>query len=86
MATITINDETYRRLLQKAAATNQTVDDLLEPVITEAAAATPESKSADGRLQALRGWMEAVQQRAHRYPPGYEADDSRESIYEGCGE
>jgi predicted DNA-binding antitoxin AbrB/MazE fold protein len=30
-------------------------------------------------------WMADVQARAHRYPPGFVMDDSREKIYEGCG-
>ena len=38
--------------------------------------------------RALTGdaWMADVQKRAHRYPPGFVLDDSRESIYEGRGE
>jgi hypothetical protein len=31
-------------------------------------------------------WMAEVQARAQRYPSGFVMDDSRESIYEGCGE
>jgi hypothetical protein len=34
----------------------------------------------------FRDWMQSVQQRAANYPPGYTADDSRESIYQDCGE
>ena len=31
-------------------------------------------------------WMAEVHARANRYPPGFLLGDSRESIYEGCGE
>jgi len=31
-------------------------------------------------------WQRDVQARAHRYPPGYVADDSREGIYRDSGE
>jgi len=31
-------------------------------------------------------WMAEVKARAHRKPPGFVMDDSRESMYEGCGE
>ncbi len=31
-------------------------------------------------------WMAEVQARSPHYPPGFAMDDSRESIYEGCGE
>ncbi len=31
-------------------------------------------------------WMADVQARANRYPPGFVMDDSRESMYEGCGQ
>lgn len=31
-------------------------------------------------------YLEEVKKQANDYPPGFVADDSRESIYEGCGE
>ena len=34
----------------------------------------------------LDEWMAIVDARADRYPPGFQADVSRESMYEGCGE
>ena len=37
----------------------------------------------EGRRIALNEWMTLVRQRADRYPPGFVADDSRESIYGG---
>jgi antitoxin (DNA-binding transcriptional repressor) of toxin-antitoxin stability system len=36
--------------------------------------------------QEFDAWQRDVQARAHRYPPGYVADDSREGIYRDCGE
>ncbi len=42
--------------------------------------------SYDEWKKAFDAWMADVEARTHRYPPGFILDDSRESIYEGCGE
>jgi hypothetical protein len=42
--------------------------------------------TAAEREKALAEWMAQVHQRAGRYPVGFVADDSRESIYRGRGE
>jgi hypothetical protein len=42
--------------------------------------------SGEGRRKAFNEWMALARQRANRYPPGFVADDSRESIYAGRGE
>jgi hypothetical protein len=92
MATLHINDDTYERLARKADAQNTTVEGLLEPLldrIAEAESVSPSqtpAPSAAQRQEAFAEWMSQVQHRADRYPPGFVVDDSRESIYEGCGE
>lgn len=83
MPALDINRETYDRLVRKAAARNTTVERLVEPMLEQLAADEP---TAEERRAALDQWMQIVQNRAHRYPAGFLADDSRESIYEGRGE
>ena len=46
---------------------------------------SPNRRTKAERLAAFEEHMAEVRKRAGRYPPGYEADDSRESIYEGRG-
>jgi hypothetical protein len=67
----------------KAAAGNTTVEKLVEPVLEQLA---QDELSSPDRGKALDEWMSLVQQRANRYPKGFIADDSRDSIYEGRGE
>ncbi len=90
MATLHIKDETYDRLARQAAARNTTVEELVQPVLERVAeAVSPDltrlPTSAE-REKALDEWIALVQKRASRYPPGFVADDSRESIYEGRGD
>lgn len=90
MATLNINDETYDRLARQAAAQNTTVEELVQPVLEQASQAVfpdqARQPSAAEREKALDEWMTLIQKRADRYPPGFVADDSRESIYEDRGE
>ena len=90
MATVFVNNETYNRLARQAAAQNTTVDELLRPILQRVAEAAPDDAArlptAAERDKALDDWMALVERRAGRYPPGFLADDSRESIYEGRGE
>jgi predicted DNA-binding ribbon-helix-helix protein len=83
MPALDINRETYDRLARKAAARNMTIARLVEPMLDQLAADEP---TAEERRVALDQWMRMVQSRAHRYPAGFVADDTRESIYEGRGE
>jgi hypothetical protein len=90
MATLNIKDDTYERLVRKAVAQNTTVENFVEPLLdrlaeTEPASASqPHMRTAAEREKGLAEWMAHVQKRAGRYPVGFVADDSRESIYEGC--
>jgi hypothetical protein len=94
MASLTIPDEVFHRLTKRAAALNVTVEQLIAPLLELAAdRASPghltpsptEAPFADWKKN-FDAWMADVQARAHRYPPGFVLDDSRESMYEGCGE
>ncbi len=92
MATLNIKDDTYEKLARKAVAQNTTVEDFVEPLLDRLAEPEPASaiqaplRTAAEREQALAEWMAQVQKRAGRYPAGFAVDDSRVSIYEGCGE
>jgi hypothetical protein len=83
MPTINIRNETYNRLALKAAATNTTIDRLVEPVLEQLAG---DESAPHLRHEALADWMAVVKARDSRYPVGFMADDSRETIYEGRGE
>lgn len=94
MPSLTIPDKVFERLSRKAAELNVTVEQLIAPLLD--CAAESESKGQpsppstetpfDDWKRRFDSWMSDVQARAHRYPAGFLMDDSRESIYEGCGE
>jgi hypothetical protein len=92
--TLTIPEEVFERLARRAAALNVTVEQLIAPLLALAAegvgnehpAPSETAASFDDWKKNFDAWMADVHARAHRYPPGFVMDDSRESIYEGCGE
>jgi hypothetical protein len=94
MPTVTVSDEIYKGLATRAAALRVTVEQLIAPLLDLAAqthgdgssTGSPGAVSFDEWKNRLDSWMADVQARASRYPPGFILDDSRESIYEGCGE
>lgn len=96
MATLNIPDDTYARLAARAAALNTTVEQLAAPVLDRLALG---DEGANGHPSAAPGevpydeWKKGFDEllartrgRADRYPPGFQADVSREAMYEGCGE
>ena len=94
MPSVTIPNETFERLAKRAAALNVTVEQLIAPLLDRAAESganghpLPSLKEApvEDWKKIFDAWMADVQARRHRYPPGFALDDSRENIYEGCGE
>ena len=88
MPSVTIPDEVFHRLASRAAMLNMTVEQLIAPLLDFAAESTaqPSTPSFDDWKKRFDGWMADVRARAHRYPPEFVLDDSRESIYQGCGE
>jgi hypothetical protein len=94
MPTVTIPDEVFERLAKRAAALNVTVEQLIAPLLGLAAerqgisdpTVSPAEPPFDEWKKSFDAWMGDVRGRAHRYPPGFVLDDSRESIYRGCGE
>jgi hypothetical protein len=70
-------------LPEKAAAA---VRALVEALWQQAATQSPASPSADDWRQLFDAYLREVAERAGRYPEGFVAADSRETIYEGRGE
>jgi hypothetical protein len=89
MPSVTISDEAFERLAKRAAAVNVTVEQLILNLASEDDGnghPTPTRAPFDDWKKEFDAWMAEVQLRAQRYPPGFAMDDSREAIYEGCGE
>ena len=90
MPSFTIPDETFNQLAKRAASLNVTVEQLIQRLAAESAAneqaIAPPVPTFEEWKKKFDAWMADVQARADRYPPGFVLDDSRESMYEGCGE
>jgi hypothetical protein len=95
MPQLTIPAETYEKLSRRAAELNVTVEQLVTPALERVAGAgvenghrpLPPGDLPYGQWKArFDELLATVHSRAGRYPPGFQADVSRESIYEGCGE
>ena len=96
MPTITVPDAVYQRLAARAAAAGTTVEAVTLPILEHAVevptAETPPVVSANDlpykdwkqNMDALDAVIHTIM--AGRLPPDFVLDDSRESIYEGCGE
>lgn len=93
MPTITVPDDTYRRLAERAAAQGTTVERLAAPALEQLASqpagnghpATPPTDPApltgDAWRQKFEELNALIQSRADRYPPGHVLDVSRDAIY-----
>jgi hypothetical protein len=93
MPSVTIPPDVFERLEKRAAALNITVEQLIVPLLDRGADSGPDGPeppkaevSSDEWKKKFDAWMADVKARAQRYPPGFVMDDSRESIYRGCGE
>ncbi len=94
MPTITIPEDLYHRLANRAAALGSTVEALAAPALDQLA---PESHTNEPSTLPVdlpyHEWkkrfdahMKTIEAKADRYPPGHVVDVSREAMYEGCGE
>ncbi|HKI19145.1 MAG TPA: hypothetical protein VKA15_14760 [Isosphaeraceae bacterium] len=87
MPHVTVPEDTFRRLSERAAALNISVDDLVKPALNrlaETGTSAPElllPLSGDAWRAELKAWKRDAESRAGRYPPGFVLDDSRETIY-----
>lgn len=90
MPTIEVPEETYQRLSRRASAGHTTVESLAAPVL-ERLSREPEPPTPPGDVpydewkKRFDDLLVLARSRAHLYPPGFEADVSRDSIY-GSGE
>lgn len=80
MPTLTLPDATYVKALRLAAAANLPVEQFVA-ITLEAMPSPKDEPTKEERLQALECIAQRAKERAHRYPPGFQVDDSRESIY-----
>ena len=86
MATIQVSDDVYQKLTLQANMKRLTVEELVEPIISEFATATEQQindQSTEQWQQWFQTWQDRAKTRSAQYPPGFRADVSRESIYEG---
>lgn len=87
MPNVTVPEDTFRRLSERAAALNISVDELVKPALdrlAEAGTSSPEPPrplTGDAWRAELEAWKRDAEGRAGRYPPGFVVDDSRETLY-----
>jgi hypothetical protein len=87
MPQLSVSEDTFRRLVARAASLQISVDDLVQPALewlAETGAAAPEPQvplSGDAWQAELDAWKRDAESRAGRYPSGFDLDDSRETIY-----
>jgi len=94
MPAIQIPDDTYQVLSHRAIAMGTTVDALARPALERLTLDSPPDPTTDAPEELpLDQWnlvferlLTNARGRANRYPTGFQADVSRESIYEGRGE
>ena len=90
MAQITISDTLFDELAKSAASMDLSIGELIEPILTEIAQSASGSGGKSSRLSHdewktwFEDWQTQVRARSGKYPPGFRADTSRESIYEEC--
>ena len=80
--TLQFNAEVERKLQQAAALTNMTVEAYIQRLVEQSVGVIPKANTMplEEWQAAFRAWI------ASHKPLPNEADDSRESIYAGCGE
>lgn len=81
---ISISEETETKLREKAVAVGKDVVQYARELIEQGVTApngTLSRAEIENRLLAIHRLIDSVSQQHGRYPPGYVADDSRESIY-----
>lgn len=95
MPALDIPADTYARLAAQAVALGTTIEALALPALEEVAKGSttkgnspaPANELSDDEWRRVFDKMLTdTRSRADRYPTGFRADVSRESIYEGCGE
>ena len=86
MAIIQISDQIYQKLADQANTQKMSVDAFVEPMLADYADELdkrPNGQTHEQWQQWLADWNQRAKARASNYPPGFQLDDSRDSIYEG---
>lgn len=84
MPMLSVPNPTFQRLAERAAALNITVEELVTPALELLAQQDIDTQPpTDDWQRQFNEWMNHVAGRANRYPPNFQLDDSRESMYEG---
>jgi hypothetical protein len=84
---LTVPEDTFQRLVAKAAALNISVDDLVKPALDQLAetdTSSPEPSlplTGDAWHAELDAWKRDAESRVGRYRRGFVLDDSPEIIY-----
>src|SRR5262245_53028826 len=87
MPQLTIPDDTFRRLAERAAALNMSVEDYVKPALDRlaepdrASSEPPAPLAGEAWRAELEAWKRDAETRAGRYPPGFILDDTRETTY-----
>ncbi len=82
MATLTIDNRIFDKLVKKAEERNTSVDALVQPVLEQLVQSIV---LVDEKRQAFADWMELGKKHSETLPDDYAADDSRDSIYRDRG-
>ena len=72
---------TLRRLSDKAKLLNISVQELLTPLVDQVSSEGNAPLTGSAWQAAFKQMQERAAARDSRYPPGFQVDDSRESIY-----
>lgn len=85
MATLTIPDETYGRLVSRAAKLRVTLEDLVVPLLErepEASVPAPQLPlKGEARQKALENWHRMAEDLAKTLPPGFRVETDRDFFY-----
>jgi hypothetical protein len=81
MSTLNIPDATYARIAERAAKLGVTVEELVLPLIEQAAPEpAPAEPTQAERMVAFKKMQAYIESLADRFPPGHQVDVSREAI------
>ena len=88
MPQVSVPEETFRRLSERAAALNLSVDSFVLPALERLVdepdttrSETPLPFTGDAWRKEFEAWRRDAENRAGRYPTGFVLDDSRETMY-----
>ncbi len=82
MPHVAVPEDTFQRLVAKAAVLNISVDDFVQPTLEQLAESETELPLTGDAWQAeLNAWKQDAESRAGRYPANFVLDDRRETVY-----